>query len=564
MDLEIPRSIAHAFISVFPKHKVLTKDAYVHSSTRHIDSDEFDDAQITLLRSLVRDEIGSSTLSPRSKYRKELKELFGDLDSIVNLSEWADKEELPKVSFRYLQPVWDEYVKRVASRGWVVRVNAKSSECGAWLYLGSDYYPAQRNNYGVAPEHWDYDVVRMHRGRIVKERHSVWGWDVMGAKTFADVAKKLDLLPANDTFLAEYDELKIRYEKHRVLIGEQYLGMGGRAGVYTVSWRRDDDEESGSLNGKETDLSAGGRPTRMVIDDNVSWAEKSRDASIPEAYAEHEIPDALVIRCFSLDHHIALAVHVRLLTPYDYDDKVVDKLIIPGEVKTLVRVLMQASLDGTSSVADVVRNKMGGTTILSHGPPGTGKTLTAEVFAETMKRPLYVVQCSQLGLDPDTIEKELDRVLRRAERWKAILLLDEADVYVMKRGSDINQNAIVGVFLRVMEYFDGILVLTTNRGEDVDDAIRSRCIAEIPYSIPQGADRPKLWGILCAHYGLTVTTSECKTLAEKFPDFSGRDIKQLARLVRVNALDAKGKKLIEAFETFAKFKPCHVGKEPML
>ena len=559
MDLHIPRSIGRAFIKEYQKHQAVTLDSYTHSEERCFDSEEFSDEQMAILRALVRDEIGADTSPPNSKYRKSLKELFRELDGILNLAEWADKETVPpKATFRQLQSVWDAYVKRVAARGWVVAVKGASSECGAWLYMGSRYHEKERSQYGTTPEHWTIETARLFRGRVTKSSHTVWSHHVMDRKTFADVAKSLDMIPASEAFVVEYDDWKLRYEKHRLLIGEQYLGMDGKAQVFSTHWRdrNGDDEECSSLDHKSTDLSSGGRPTRLVVDDDVSFAQENRDARIPSEYEDAEMPNAMAIRCFSLDHHVALAVHIRHLTPYAYDAKVVDKLIIPGEVKTLVHTLLKSSLDGTSSMTDVVRNKMGGTTILSHGPPGTGKTLTAEVFSETMKRPLYVVQCSQLGLNPDEIETQLNRVLRRAEKWKAILLLDEADVYVMKRGANIEQNAIVGVFLRVMEYFDGILVLTTNRGECVDDAIRSRCIAEIPYTIPLEAERPKLWHLLCTHYGLKPSQVECAALAKKFPDFSGRDIKQLARLVRVNAIGATGKALIAAFTTFSKFKPC--------
>jgi len=66
------------------------------------------------------------------------------------------------------------------------------------------------------------------------------------------------------------------------------------------------------------------------------------------------------------------------------------------------------------------------------------------------------------------------------------MLIDEADVYIRKRSDDIAANAVVGIFLRVLEYFDGLLFLTTNRIDDIDEAIISRCIALIRYLAPTG------------------------------------------------------------------------------
>jgi hypothetical protein len=45
-----------------------------------------------------------------------------------------------------------------------------------------------------------------------------------------------------------------------------------------------------------------------------------------------------------------------------------------------------------------------------------------------------------------------------------VVLLDEADVFLEERDvKDLNRNALVSVFLRALEYYDGILILTSNR-----------------------------------------------------------------------------------------------------
>lgn len=51
-----------------------------------------------------------------------------------------------------------------------------------------------------------------------------------------------------------------------------------------------------------------------------------------------------------------------------------------------------------------------------------------------------------------------------AHGWGAVLLLDEADVYLERRSiNDLMRNSLVSIFLRLLEYFQGILFLTTNR-----------------------------------------------------------------------------------------------------
>ena len=70
--------------------------------------------------------------------------------------------------------------------------------------------------------------------------------------------------------------------------------------------------------------------------------------------------------------------------------------------------------------------------------------------------------------------RQTDRsaVSRLAYRWQVVLLLDEADVYLERRATnDVLRNSLVSVFLRNLEYYRGILFLTTNRVGDFDKAV---------------------------------------------------------------------------------------------
>src|SRR5262249_32595127 len=115
------------------------------------------------------------------------------------------------------------------------------------------------------------------------------------------------------------------------------------------------------------------------------------------------------------------------------DTDLATKLVLPEETTQLVDMLVS----NRGFFRDIVAGKSGGSIILCAGPAGVGKTLTAEVYSESKERALYSVQCSQLGLTPGELEGELHKIFARAQRWHAILLLDEADVYVMKRGTDL-------------------------------------------------------------------------------------------------------------------------------
>ncbi|RSL39551.1 hypothetical protein CEP53_013974 [Fusarium sp. AF-6] len=124
---------------------------------------------------------------------------------------------------------------------------------------------------------------------------------------------------------------------------------------------------------------------------------------------------------------------------------------------------------------DLVRGKGRGCIILLHGVPGVGKTSTAECVATHTKKPLYPITCGDIGYRPEDVERNMENHFRLAHKWGCVLLLDEADVFLAKRDQkDVQRNGLVSVFLRILEYYSGILFLTTNRVGAIDDAFRSR------------------------------------------------------------------------------------------
>ena len=128
------------------------------------------------------------------------------------------------------------------------------------------------------------------------------------------------------------------------------------------------------------------------------------------------------------------------------------------------------------------------------GPPGVGKTLTAELIAEHLQKALMPVSAGELGTTAEAVEQRLSRIFKRATRWKAVLLLDEADVLLEQRSAqDIHRNALVCVFLRTLEYYPGMMFLTTNRVEQIDDAIASRIHFKLKYEKLNSEQRVNIW-----------------------------------------------------------------------
>ncbi|CAL62622.1 Putative ATPase of the AAA+ class [Herminiimonas arsenicoxydans] len=257
-----------------------------------------------------------------------------------------------------------------------------------------------------------------------------------------------------------------------------------------------------------------------------------------------KIPLHCYLYMFHLELHQNIWVHVQNLTAYQYKPELRDKLILPDHHRDLIDIL---TADMTVLMEDIVEGKSGGTTILCKGAPGLGKTLTAEVYSEVVGKPLYRVHSGQLGITAASVEHNLSQILRRAARWDAILLLDEADVYIRCRDNDLQHNAIVAEFLRTLEYFNGLLFMTTNRIQDVDDAILSRCIATIQYETPSKEDAMRLWKALSAQFGVELSDQLIDALSNTYAKSSGRDIKELLKLT---SKFCKSKKIPFSEETF--------------
>jgi SpoVK/Ycf46/Vps4 family AAA+-type ATPase len=143
---------------------------------------------------------------------------------------------------------------------------------------------------------------------------------------------------------------------------------------------------------------------------------------------------------------------------------------------------------------DFVAGKGTGLTFLLHGRPGVGKTLTAECVAALTKRPLMILTASDIGTNPEQVEKNLTEQFKLAQSWSAVLLIDQADVFMERRSTaDLLRNSLVAGFLRALEYYQGILFLTTNRVGSFDDALISRIHVQLYYPEFTEAQRQMVW-----------------------------------------------------------------------
>jgi AAA+ superfamily predicted ATPase len=88
------------------------------------------------------------------------------------------------------------------------------------------------------------------------------------------------------------------------------------------------------------------------------------------------------------------------------------------------------------------------------------------------------IKMGELKSEEGAFENRLKQSLRPATTWSAVVLIDEANVFLEHRkssgGDQSDANALLAVFLRHLEYFQGIIFLASNRVEVFDAAVKSR------------------------------------------------------------------------------------------
>lgn len=315
--------------------------------------------------------------------------------------------------------------------------------------------------------------------------------------------------------------------------------------VRAIRVRRDESEDEDAENldtvqSKDKDAGKGGDSK-----DGEDSKEEEKPA-IPEFSDEEYLIASPVVLGFAFSEKLWLEFTVSGIKEIQWNDSAYDSLVLEPKTKDIVKALVEShKYHAAESIDDVIQGKGKGLVAVLHGPPGTGKTLTAEGISELLKCPLYMASAGELGTDSRYLESELQKILDICHAWGAILLLDEADVFLEKRNMhDIHRNALVSIFLRQLEYFQGILFLTTNRVETFDDAFQSRIHIALRYdSLDQKAKR-KIFKIFIERVrvlekiDLMPFTEEDYTDLAKH-DLNGRQIKNTVRTAQALAVNRR-------------------------
>ncbi|WP_076593637.1 AAA family ATPase [Herminiimonas arsenitoxidans] len=514
MDFEIPESMVNVLLEMIEKESPLAKRLSEHGIChgRMIVSSKLFDAKA--MNTLY-------TLCKAQDDRSLMYQMLA-LDNILGAPQARKIPDLDK-----LVPGLAAYFSRDVIDGWLYKRN-KDGVLLPWLIhrlrhvvpdQGAPYVVIDliANTMQAAGKEESSDL-RMRRSgmtnAIVINSHDIVN------RTIPELLSELGYFKECAEFKQEYEKQSKRFLTYQRQFGKQFIA---RNAAFTM----DEKHRIGMLTLKD------GVVAKCVNDEEIldrrfemmADAEFWRENGFAQGF--ERIPLHCYVHLFHLELHQNIWVHVQNLTSYQYKPELREKLILPTQHRELIDIL---TADMSVLMEDIVEGKSGGTTILCKGAPGLGKTLTAEVYSEVVGKPLYRVHSGQLGITAASVEQNLSQILRRAARWDAILLLDEADVYIRCRDNDLQHNAIVAEFLRTLEYFKGLLFMTTNRIGDVDDAILSRCIATIQYEVPPKEDAMRLWKSLATQFHADLSDELIDSLSNIYAKCSGRDIKELLKL----------------------------------
>lgn len=361
-------------------------------------------------------------------------------------------------------------------------------------------------------------------------------------------------------FHEERDDVAARLIKRgmtfEALAGHHYKQYKGKA----ITWDREGNEVECQITGRIiVDIDSFNRfspwRVRYLQDFNATDLDKfsKHKEELKLADDKFVLPPyyQMLCRCrtrgYSLKFKKWLDFFVEQISEVVWNSTAFDRLVLPPDQKELIMSFSESQIAG-SSFDDVIQGKGKGIICLLSGPPGVGKTLTAEAVAENLKVPLHMLSSGDLGSDPWEVERELKSILELVARWNAILLLDECDVFLEARSThELERNKIVSIFLRTLEYYEGIMFMTTNRVEDIDLAFQSRIHVSIEYPDLTSASRRTIWANFLRGSTIksSLTDKDIHELAEL--KLNGRQIKNVLKTAQLLAARKKSETLDRKF-----------------
>ncbi|PPJ58452.1 hypothetical protein CBER1_08352 [Cercospora berteroae] len=191
------------------------------------------------------------------------------------------------------------------------------------------------------------------------------------------------------------------------------------------------------------------------------------------------------IRGFDFTNKKWAKFEVDNVTDIAWSENAFDRLVLSSARKRLVKALVDGNESHKGGLDDVIRGKGQGLVILLSGVPGTGKTLTAEAISEHLRIPPY--------------------------------------------SATAVSSTLRALFLRLLEYYRGVLILTTNRQVTFDQAFHSHIHLTMHYGALDQHARAQVWKTFLTKSNLA--TADYEQLGKL--DLNGRRIKHMVKMAQL-------------------------------
>ena len=211
-----------------------------------------------------------------------------------------------------------------------------------------------------------------------------------------------------------------------------------------------------------------------------------------------------------------------------------DQVVLPAPVLTVVKEMVAFAKHGEKVLGDwgfAARYHYGlGLTALFSGPPGTGKTMLAGLISRELGLDLFRIDLSRvLSKYIGETEQRLGRLFEEGKRGGVALLFDEADSLFARRTEvkssvDRYANLEVNFLLQKMEEYSGVVILTTNFADSIDEAFKRRIRFHAQFPMPNQEEREQLWTAMIPPKAPIQDEVAFDLLAKAY-EFSGGEIK---------------------------------------
>lgn len=179
---------------------------------------------------------------------------------------------------------------------------------------------------------------------------------------------------------------------------------------------------------------------------------------------------------------------------------------------------------------------------LFYGPSGTGKTLTAALLGKEANREVHRIDLSILSTRYiGETEKNLSEIFDIAQQNNWILFFDEADALFGKRtdvrsANDRHANQEVSYLLQRIENYSGVVILTSNFSNNIDEAFTRRFQVLMRFRMPSNAERHRLWTNIFSGRIQLHPDVNLKAIADRY-EVTGGNIINVLRYAAIKAAE---------------------------